>query len=349
SGISFFSQKSFRWMEKSRNSIAENLSLHSEESVSPDCLHFVSTGTEALYQMIYSFAEENDTAVSTRFEHPAFQSACEDRKLNMVYLKADKSGLVTKESLEETIHDLKRKNIRPAFISAIGVSNETGIIQDSEMISSIARANSIPFISDLIQAAGKIPVNTSLYDGFALNGIKFGAGPGAALVFIRSGFRTKSLFRGGSQENDKRAGTENILSMANFADAFQYQIDRIEEKNMRLNEYRNTIESFLEESCSAVIAGKNSPRTSNTTFAILPPCDMDVILIGLDQNGIILSTGSSCKSQARKPTASLVSMGYGEEESMRTVRISTGIFTKQEEVKEFIRIFSEGFERALAR
>ena len=346
SGISRFSQKSLARLEQNRKSISMSLQKFSGESLPYDAFNFTASGTEALYQLVYSFAQEEDWAVISQYEHPAFYAACEDRRLNVKLLDADKSGLINAENLKNKIEELLSENITPAFVSVIGASNETGVIQNAEEISSICRNYGIPFISDMIQAAGKIPFDTSFYDGFTLNGIKFGAGPGASSVFIRPPRAAKPLFRGGSQEDGRRAGTENILAISNFADALEYQIENMDEKNKRLLIIQEKIETFLERECRAEIVGKNSKRIPGTTFAILPPCDMDIILISLDHNQIYISTGSSCKSKSRNPAKSLLAMGYSEDEALRAVRISAGIYSTEQEADIFIEKMRAGFARA---
>jgi cysteine desulfurase len=54
--------------------------------------------------------------------------------------------------------------------------------------------------------------------------------------------------------------------------------------------------------------------------------------MGLEEKGILISTGSSCKSRAREASTSLLNMGYTKDEALRAIRISTGYFTTEEEV-----------------
>ncbi|EMM73224.1 hypothetical protein LEP1GSC038_1381 [Leptospira weilii str. 2006001855] len=75
-------------------------------------------------------------------------------------------------------------------------------------------------------------------------------------------------------------------------------------------------------------------RIPTTSFCILPTDDVDFFMMGMEEAGFVVSTGSSCKSRSREPTSSLLSMGYSKEEALRAIRISTGWFTTEEEVKE---------------
>lgn len=75
-------------------------------------------------------------------------------------------------------------------------------------------------------------------------------------------------------------------------------------------------------------------RIPTTSFCILPTDDVDFFMMGMEEAGFVVSTGSSCKSRSREPASSLLSMGYSKEEALRAIRISTGWFTTEEEVEK---------------
>ena len=136
-----------------------------------------------------------------------------------------------------------------------------------------------------------------------------------------------SLYRGGLQEEETRAGTENLLSIASMADAFCFQLENMEKKTLRLSPLHADLEGFLKDR-GVTIAGEDSPRLSNTTYAVFSNVEhMNFLLMGLDQAGIVCSTGSSCKSRTRQPSRILLKMGFSEKESMQALRFSSGINT----------------------
>jgi cysteine desulfurase len=156
---------------------------------------------------------------------------------------------------------------------------------------------------------------------------------GGAVVCIPLEIKSDyKIFKGGNQENNLRAGTENTPAILCIKDASVLQLSTLEEKNSRLVGFKTSIENNLKEKGGIIIA-ENSNRLPSTTFVILPTEDIDFILMGLEEKGIIVSTGSSCKSRARDASPSLLSMGYSKEEALRAIRISTGIFTTEEEIE----------------
>jgi len=336
SGISFFSQTGQRQIEEARRRIAASLSTDCTVPIDPAGLHFVSSGTEAIHQLVRTFQIPDGTAILSPCEHPAMVAAVEEHALDPLFLPIGKEGRITVASVEEALD----RTPRPAFVSIIAVSNETGVIQESEAIAALCKKRGVPFLSDTIQAITKTRIDLSLFDGFTANGIKFGAGPGCAVLSIRPPKRAATLFRGGSQEDERRAGTENSYAILNFAEALALQYDRLDEKSERLSRFQKRIEAVLKERCDAIIVAEGAPRVTNTTFLILPErVEIDFLLMGLDAGGIVVSTGSSCKSRSRLPSELLMRMGYTEKEALRSIRISTGLYTTEEEIERFLERF----------
>ncbi len=332
SGISFFSQKAQQEIEKCRQITAEALNHFCKEKLQGENFHFVSTGTEAVYQMVRSAASGRTAAVLTPYEHPAMYAACEDAGLDITVLSAAMDGAVDPSEIREKIKNTAGAD-RKLFVSTIAVSNESGAVQPVAEISSACREAGVTFISDTIQAPGKFNLDYSLFDAFTLNGHKFGAGPGCAALFFKSGLKAVPIFSGGLQEKEKRAGTENLFSILNFSSALAFQMPLIDSKDIVQLKIRNQIESFLKSECGAFIVAENSQRISNTTYCILERMDdMDFLFLGLDQKEIVASTGSSCKSRSRQPSSLLLSMGYSKDEALKALRISTGMFTTQNDV-----------------
>ncbi len=330
SGISAASQKNQSFIDKKRKSMADALNLPSAS------VRFASTGTEATYWLVRSFASRGGKrCILSSCEHDAMIAACRDVGLKIDFLPLDKSGLTKPTDLENL---LSQADVQPedfAFVSVIHASNETGVIQPVEELSEIARSYGIPFLSDTIQSAGKLTIPVKALDGFLINGHKLGAGAGGSATVVAPEFQESivPLYRGGLQEDETRAGTENLMAIGCLSDAFLLQQTEMESKHERLGKLHAELEEFLARR-GVVIAGQNSPRLSNTTYAIFSSIEhMDFLLMGLDQAGVVCSTGSSCKSRTRQPSRVLRSMGYSEKESMQALRFSSGLSSSEEDLQ----------------
>lgn len=343
SGISALSQKNQANIETARAKIAATLSCTSSSPVRPQSLHFVSTGTEGIYQLVRSFAVPGAPVLLSPYEHDAMIAACEDAGCRIEYLRAGPGGAVDPADLSERLSS----QVDFAFVSVLAVSNETGVIQDSAELSRITRQAGIPFLSDCVQAAGKIQLDYALFDGFVINGHKFGAGFGAAVLGLRDK-PALPVFRGGLQEDERRAGTENLPAILNTADALQLQSDELLKKNKRLSAFQSQIETTISDRIPTIIIAGDSVRSPNTSYLLFPEMEnMDFLFMGLDQKHIVVSTGSSCKSRTRQPSRLLMTMGYSKELSMRAIRISTGLFTTEADVGVFLEGFLASYEASL--
>jgi cysteine desulfurase len=314
-------------LEESRNYFA-NLAGKPKNSIV-----FCSTGTESNHYLVGLL--KNTKQISKIYisplEHSSMYGALEYFGIEPILLRTDFSGLVDLNDLE------KKMKSEPLDVICIYAANETGVIQPISEISKITKKYDKHLYSDMMQAFAKIPVDFSCLDGFTCSGHKIGAGMGSSLVSF-SGIEKKSefkLFHGGNQENGNRAGTENTFAISCFAEATQYQIERMEEKEQRLLLFRERLENSFVEMGIQIIS-QDSPRLNSTSFVLLPMDDIDFFMMGMEERKIIISTGSSCKSRAREPAFSLLRMGYSKDEALRAIRISTGIFTQSEEIDRMI-------------
>ncbi len=300
-------------------------------------LVFSSTGTEANYLLLRALRKkqpELSSVIVSPFEHSSMYKAIEDHHFSMRIIKTDLSGIIQLSHLEELLEE------KADPIICLHTGNETGVIQPTSKISKLALKFGVYFLSDLMQAFGKYPVQFQEFSGYTFSSHKIGGGMGAALTGINFDLENYSLFGGGNQENSHRAGTENLPAILAFSKASELQTKELAEKNKKLSEYRKKIEEQLELFGCEIIA-KSSPRTPNTSYVLLPIEEIDFFLLGMEERGFIISTGSSCKSRAREASSSLLAMGYTKDESLRCVRISTGIFTTETEINLLLNSFQE--------
>ncbi|MBE7410883.1 MAG: aminotransferase class V-fold PLP-dependent enzyme [Leptospiraceae bacterium] len=333
SGITKFSLNSQSKIENARNYFAEITKKKSSGFV------FNSTGTESNYLLVSALSKtlKQKKILTSPFEHPSVYAALDFFGFETIRLQTDKSGKIDLNDLET---QLKKQNL-PLFI--IYTSNETGVIQPIESIIGLVNQFNTFLFTDLIQAFGKIEIDFTFLSGFSFSGHKIGAGMGTSLAYIEPNLIQKkdfSIFHGGNQENGFRAGTENLQSIIAFQKASEFQLLRLQEKNQRLRNFQKKIEIEL-KNLGAIIVGENSERLSSTTFAILPDTDIDFLMIGLTEKNIILSNGSSCKSRTRTPSENLLAMGYSKQEALSAIRISSGLFTTEDDVELLINRIKE--------
>ena len=89
------------------------------------------------------------------------------------------------------------------------------------------------------------------------------------------------------------------------------------------------------------IVGSNSIRLAGTTMAVFPNIPIDFFLIGLDEAGIIVSTGLSCKSNSRMPSPALLALGLSTSEALQVIRFSYSKHFSLEEQSYVIKMAKE--------
>ncbi|RHX89572.1 cysteine desulfurase family protein [Leptospira stimsonii] len=323
SGATRFSLGRQGKIEEARKTLEEYTGKPAKEFV------FSSTGTEANHLLTQAIAGKfSGSAIVSSLEHASMYSALEFAGFEIRKIRTLSNGRIDLSHLRILLEE----NSAPVFV--LHVANESGVIQPLEEIASITAEFGEPLFSDLMQSFGKIDIPFSILSGFTFSGHKIGAGMGASATWIRSDLVSEKefgIFRGGNQENNHRAGTENSPAILALSNILKIRIPEIEKKSEILITFQRKIETTLEE-CGCQIIGKESPRIVSTSFCLLPTDDVDFFMMGMEESGFVVSTGSSCKSRSRDPASSLLSMGFQEEEALRAIRISTGWFTTEEEV-----------------
>jgi cysteine desulfurase len=297
--------------------------------VSQNRIVFSSSGTEANYLLVSALRSalpRQAFVIVSPFEHASMYSALQYFHFEMKIIGTDKTGLIDLASLKHLLEE------SPGPVICLSVGNETGVIQQTKEISEIAKSKGVLFLSDLMQGFGKISLDFQEYSGFTFSSHKIGGGMGCALTAVFDDSNNYSIFSGGNQENGHRAGTENLPAILAFQKASEFQLLHLSEKNKRLSFFKNQMEQELEKLGCEIIA-KNSPRVPNTSFVKLPIDQIDFFMLGMEERGFMISTGSSCKSRAREASTSLLAMGYNAEEALSCIRISTGVYTTQSEIQ----------------
>lgn len=330
SGATRFSLAGQAQIEAVREFFASRTGLAKEGFV------FCSTGTEAIYLLIHHLKNLLHNSRISRvlvspYEHPAIYAALVDYQIDYQLLPGYKDGLIHLVDVKNQL-----ENQPPTALIVLYAGNETGVIQPITELGQLACQHRGLLFSDLIQAFAKINIDFHSIDGFVLSGHKIGAGPGSSLCYIQPDLQAeKGIFAGGNQENSFRAGTENLMAISSLQRAAEIQLSQLLVKNRRLLKFRQYMETRLQAMDIQIIA-RDSPRLASTTFAILPIDDLDFFMLGLEEKGIIVANGSSCKSRSRQPSEILLRMGYCSEEALRAIRISTGLYSEKRHIHNLL-------------
>jgi len=312
-------------LDKSREIIAKEINADFNEIV------FTSSGSEsdnlAIKGVAYANRNKGNHIITTKIEHPAVLDSCkilEKEGFKITYLNVDKEGFVNLDQLKK---EITKKTI---LVSIIHGNNEIGTIQDLEKITEICKKNNVYFHTDVVQSftKEKIDVKKTGIDLLSASGHKIHGPKGVGFLYVKQGVRINKLIHGGHQEQNKRAGTENIPGIVGLAKAVQ--LDKKLNHIKRLRDYLiKRIESEFED---VLLNGSKTKRLVNNVNFSFKYIEGEGLLMHLNDKGIAVSTGSACTSQSLEPSHVLTAIGLKHEVAHGSIRFTLSRYTTKEEI-----------------
>ncbi len=327
-------QKARAAIETARSMIAGYIGVESKEII------FTSGGAEGnnlvIRGALNAYSSKGKHIITSKIEHSTVLKTCqqlENKGYEVTYIDVDENGVINLEQLKNSI----RKDT--VIVSIMYANNETGVKQPIEEIGQILENTDIIFHTDAVQAMCKekiFPKDLKI-GAMTVTAHKFYGPKGAGFVYLDKKFQVEKEIWGGSQERNRRAGTENLQGILGLGTAMEeaYEnMDKIEAMEEEIHEYlerrlKNEIEDIK-------INGEKSPRLKTITNLCLKGCDIQTLLIALDLRGICVSGGSACMSGAHEDSHVLKEMGLNSEELKSSFRVSIGKDTTIEEIDYFI-------------
>ena len=342
SSIHYFGQTSKVHLEQSRKIVAESIGAQ------PDQIIFTGGGTESDNLAVIGTALANrdrgSHIITTEIEHPAVLESM--RYLTRIgfsisYLKCDKKGKFKISGLEALIRD------DTILLSAMMVNNETGCVLPLHEFSAIVRAKGIIFHSDAVQGFGKLDLNVSdlNLDLVSLSAHKIHGPKGVGSLYVRKGILIDRIIHGGSQEVNRRAGTENLAGIVGFAAAIK-QMDVYRAEQSKVKDWRDNFEKQLKQlNRGILINGEGTERVGTISNVYFPQLPADTMLINLDMAGIAASAGSACSSGSTRASHVLSAMGLSKERVKNSIRFSFSRFNSMEDINYTIMTIREIYNR----
>ncbi len=338
SSIYYLAQNIKKHIETAREKAARLLNAEPSEII------FTSGGTEADNMAIKGIAFANEKKgkhiITSSIEHHAVINTCkylEKHGFEITYIPVDKYGIVDVDLIKKSI---KNDTI---LISIMYVNNEIGTIEPVAEIGKIAREKGVYFHTDAVQAAGKIKIDVKEQniDLLSISGHKFHGPKGAGALYIRKGIKIDALLHGGHQENNLRAGTENVAGIIGLGKACEIADEDLKNIKMKseIKRLRDKLEKgILEKIPKIIVNGHPEKRIDNTLNICIKYIEGESILINLDLEGICASSGSACTSGSLEPSHVLLALGLPHEIAHGSLRFSLSKYTKEKEIDKVLEI-----------
>lgn len=239
-------------------------------------------------------------------------------------------------------------NEHTALVSVMFANNETGHMFPIPKMAKLARKVGAFFHCDGVQSLGRalVDVNSWQVDLATFSGHKFYSLRGCGVLYARKGLNLVHQILGGGQERGRRAGTENTLAIASFAEVLEQLGPQITPQLERINELRNLLETQILTQISGVkVTGQAGQRLVNTSSLVIDGVDGETLLMNLDLKGCSVSTGAACSSGSPEPSPALLAMGLTRAEAQSSLRLSLGWGNTPEEIERFVGILVAVVER----
>ena len=306
----------------------------------PNEIYFTSCGSEsdnlAIKGVARAHRQYGNHIITSRIEHPAVLNTCrqlEREGFRVTYLKVDKNGFIDLEELKNSI------NSKTILVSIMFANNEVGTIEPIKEISRIVHSNNAIFHTDAVQAVGniKIDVKEMGIDLLSMSAHKFYGPKGVGALYVRDNIEFIQLQNGGHQENDKRAGTENVAGIVGLGKAIELATTSISQNNEKLLNLRNyCIEQVKNRIPYIRINGDLKNRLlGNINISFLYINGKDLVKL-LAKKGICTSSGSACSSGLPQPSHVLLAMGLSEDIANSALRITLGKENTKEDIDYFV-------------
>ncbi len=311
-------------VETAREQVAALVGARGREVV------FTSGATEAIATAVWGAAARGPHQVVTAVEHSAVREAA-GRTSEVTVVECDGVGRVSPADVAAAV--------RPGETAVVHVQWGNHEVATLQPVADVVRAcrERAPDVLvhvDAAAAVGHVPVSFTAVgaDLLSVSSHKFGGPQGVGALVVRRGLRLRPLLVGGEQERGRRAGAENVAGIVGFGAAAALGVE--EATPRRLTDAALAADLGVE---GVVAYGDTEARLPHILCLGVPGVEAEAVLLGLDQAGIAVHSGSACSSESLEPSPVLEAMGV---DAQRSLRVSVGWSTTEADV--------EAFSRALA-
>ncbi|MEX2245608.1 MAG: cysteine desulfurase family protein [Dehalococcoidia bacterium] len=337
-------------LDGARRAVAEVLGCKPNEIV------FTSGGTEADNLALRGVAEASrgrgDHIITTAIEHHAVLHACDELEregFRVTRLPVDGEGFVDLAALRAALEE------RTVLVSVMYANNEVGTVEPIAEVSRIVKAHDprIPVHTDGVQGAGALDlyVDALGVDLLSLAAHKIYGPKGVGALFVRGRTPFQPQTVGGTQERNRRAGTENVAGAVGLATALRLAHDELAERNRRLVAMRDRLlEELPRRVPGTIITGPRdaSRRLPNSASFAFENVEGEAVLLALDLLGIAASSGSACTTASLEPSHVLVAMEVPEGYLRGSLRLTLGTDNTPEDVEYLLEVLPGAVEKIRA-
>jgi cysteine desulfurase len=327
-------------LDEAREQIAQALGAKPREIV------FTAGGTEsdnlAVKGVAWGASARGRHIVTSAVEHKAVLASAailERQGFEVTYLPVDHHGRVDPADVSAAITD------RTSLVSIQAANNEVGTIQPVAEIGAVCRERGVLFHVDAVQSAASAPPQLDAWQAslVSLSAHKLGGPKGIGALYVRQGTPMLPQLSGGSQERQRRAGTENVAGIVGFGAAV-----RTARPTADLAELRDRLIGGLLALDGVMLSGHPTERLPNSASVVIEGVEGGDLVAALDLEGIETSTGSACTTGSVDPSHVLLAMGIDSALAHGSLRLTLGPETQAAEIDRTLEVVAACLSRLRA-
>jgi cysteine desulfurase len=262
--------------------------------------------------------------------------------------------------------------LRPdtTLVTIMHAQNEVGTVQPIAELAALTGPRGIWLHTDAAQSVGKIPVDVDALgaDLLSIAGHKFYGPKGVGALYVRAGRELPKLIHGAAHENNRRAGTENVLGLVGLGHAAHLSAAQLAEDMRHSRALRDRLRHRLQDHLQRHLRELAVPAER---FAELPvhgapdapdppgglPNTLSVAFPGVDAAALLAelgpqvaaSAGAACHADGVRLSPVLEALQVPPPVAMGTVRLSVGRPTTEAEVDEAAALIAAAVARRIPR
>ncbi|MDP7440992.1 MAG: cysteine desulfurase family protein [Verrucomicrobiota bacterium] len=312
----------------------------------PEEILFTSSGTEAINHAVKGAALANrrfgSHILATGIEHPAVLGSIawlESQGFRSTQVGVDGQGHVDPGALAQAMTD------ETILVCLHHANPDLGTIQPVAEIAELTSERGIPLFVDATASGGWLPIDVQQLgaDLLALAPHRFYGPKGAGVLYKNRRTRVENLIHGGMQENEFRAGTENVAAIVGAGVA-------AEDAEAALGQaaaHATGLQMRLLEGIHAAVEGVhlNGPEPGDGRL----PHQLSLSTSGvegegqalmLDLWGVVIAAGAACTTRSMRLPPALRAIGRDADLARGTTLWSIGRDTTEEEIDQAVEAFA---------
>ncbi|BAQ82100.1 cysteine desulfurase family protein [Pseudomonas sp. St29] len=323
-----FGQAARRCVEQARQQVAQLVGAQPEQIV------WTSGATEsnnlALKGVMQARGLEGGHIITSQIEHKAVLDTArqlQESGVAVTYLLPDAQGLISAQAVSEALRD------DTVLVSLMLVNNELGTLNDIPAIGQVVREHGALLHVDAAQGVGKVAIDLERWPvdlmSFSAHKVYGPKGIGALYVGPRAQRRLQAQIHGGGHEGGLRSGTLATHQIAAMGAAFALAGELFDEETATIVRLRQRLLEQLAGVAGLRLNGSATQRIPHTLSLTFSEGGFDAAALSVS---LAFSATSACNSASNAPSHVLLALGHDPLQAGRTIRLSLGRFTREEDV-----------------